>query len=71
MRCSGKVAIVTGGAMGIGQAIVRALLAEGASVVIADREGAAEAAKALDNAQNSHGPRGSEPPRGMKQERFG
>ena len=53
MRCSGKVAIVTGGAMGIGQAIVQALLAEGASVVIADREGAAEAAKALDNAQSS------------------
>ena len=53
MRCSGKVAIVTGGAMGIGQAIVRALLAEGASVAIADREGAAEAAKALDNARNS------------------
>ena len=53
MRCSGKVAIVTGGAMGIGQAIVRALLAEGASVAIADREGAAEAAKALENARNS------------------
>ena len=53
MRCSGKVAIVTGGAMGIGQAIVQALLAEGASVVIADREGAAEAAKALDNSGNS------------------
>ena len=53
MRCSGKVAIVTGGAMGIGHAIVQALLAEGASVVIADREGATEAAKALDNARNS------------------
>ena len=52
MRCSGKVAIVTGGAIGIGQAIVRALLAEGASVVIADREGAAEAATAPDNARN-------------------
>ena len=46
MRCSGKVAIVTGGAMGIGHAIVQALLAEGAKVVIADRAGAAEAAKA-------------------------
>ena len=53
MRCSGKVAIVTGGAMGIGQAIAQALLTEGASVVIADREGAAEAATALDNAGNS------------------
>ena len=53
MRCSGKVAIVTGGAMGIGHALVQGLLAEGASVVIADREGAAEAAQALDNAGDS------------------
>ena len=53
MRCSGNVAIVTGGAMGIGQAIVQALLAEGTSVVIADREGAVEAARALDNAGGS------------------
>ena len=53
MRCSGKVAIVTGGAMGIGQAIVQALLAEGASVVIADREGAVEAAQVLDSAGDS------------------
>ena len=53
MRCSGKVAIVTGGAMWIGRAIVEALLAEGAKVVIADREGAAESAETLDNARNS------------------
>ena len=53
MRCSGKVAIVTGGAMGIGRAVAEGLLAEGASVVIADRAGAAEAAKALDNAGNN------------------
>ena len=53
MRCSGNVAIVTGGAMGIGQAIVQALLAEGASVVIADREGAVEAAQVLDSAGDS------------------
>ena len=53
MRCSGQVAIVTGGAMGIGRAIVQALLAEGAKVVIADRAGAAEAATALDNAGDS------------------
>lgn len=35
-RLSGKVAIVTGGAQGQGAAIVRAFVAEGAKVVIAD-----------------------------------
>jgi len=36
---SGKVAIVTGGALGIGRAVARRLLTEGASVVIcSDRE---------------------------------
>lgn len=40
-----KVAVVTGGASGIGQAIVRQLLAEGARVVVADVE-----QKALDKA---------------------
>ena len=35
-RHAGKVALVTGGASGIGQAIVRRLAAEGASVVVAD-----------------------------------
>ena len=53
MRCSGQVAIVTGGATGIGRAIVQALLTEGAKVVIADRAGAAEAAAVLDNAGDS------------------
>ena len=53
MRCSGKVAVVTGGAKGIGHAIVQGLLAEEAKVVIADSTGAAEAAKALDSTRNS------------------
>lgn len=37
-RVKGKVAIVTGGAMGIGQACAELLAAEGAAVVVADRE---------------------------------
>jgi NAD(P)-dependent dehydrogenase (short-subunit alcohol dehydrogenase family) len=36
MKLQDKVAIVTGGAQGIGEAIVRAYAAEGARVVIAD-----------------------------------
>ena len=36
MRFGGKVAIVTGGASGIGEATVRAFVSEGANVVIAD-----------------------------------
>jgi len=38
MKLQGKVAIVTGGARGIGAAIVRAYVAQGAKVVIADIE---------------------------------
>ena len=37
-RVAGKVAIVTGGAMGIGRACAELLSAEGAAVVITDRE---------------------------------
>ncbi len=43
---SGRRAIITGGAAGIGAAIARAFAAEGASVVIADRDGAAAEALA-------------------------
>ena len=38
---SGRRAVITGGAAGIGAAIARAFAAEGATVVIADRDGAA------------------------------
>jgi NAD(P)-dependent dehydrogenase (short-subunit alcohol dehydrogenase family) len=41
----GKVAVVTGGAKGIGEAIARGLAAEGARIVIADLQGAEQAAE--------------------------
>ena len=40
MRLSGKTALVTGGASGLGEAIARAYVAEGASVIIADIDAA-------------------------------
>ena len=45
----GKVAVVTGGALGIGGATCRRLAADGASVVIADIADAAEPALAAPN----------------------
>jgi p-cumic alcohol dehydrogenase len=47
MRLKDKVAIITGAATGIGNAIAQAYLKEGAKVVIADLKGAEEAAAKL------------------------
>lgn len=43
MRLDGKIAIVTGGGSGFGEGIVRKFVAEGARVVIADRDAAGAA----------------------------
>ncbi len=48
MRFDGKVAFITGGGVGFGRAFARALAAEGASIVIADIDGDAGAALALE-----------------------
>jgi NAD(P)-dependent dehydrogenase (short-subunit alcohol dehydrogenase family) len=53
-RLEGQVAIVTGGAAGLGLAYARRLLAEGARVVIADVAAAAEALKRLDAPATTH-----------------
>ena len=39
MRLAGKIAIVTGAASGFGEGIARKFVAEGARVVVADRDG--------------------------------
>ncbi len=48
LKLHGKVAIVTGGASGFGAGIVRRFVAEGARVVIADRNGSAAQALAAE-----------------------
>jgi NAD(P)-dependent dehydrogenase (short-subunit alcohol dehydrogenase family) len=50
-RLAGRNAVITGGARGIGAAIARAYVAEGASAVILDRDGA----RAADTAANIRG----------------
>lgn len=47
MRLSGKVAVITGASMGIGEAVARLFAGEGASVVLSSRDaGRAESARA-------------------------
>lgn len=46
-RYAGRAALITGGARGIGLAIARRLVSEGARVAVWDRDGAAAAARSL------------------------
>ena len=48
MKLEGRVAIVTGAAQGIGRAIAEKLAAEGATVVVADINGAGAATVAAE-----------------------
>jgi L-fucose dehydrogenase len=53
LALSGKIVVVTGGASGIGEAIVQALAAEGALPVIVDKD--EDAGHALRNSLNEGG----------------
>lgn len=57
MRLAGKIAIVTGGASGFGEGIARKFVAEGAKVILADRNVSAAASVAAslgDHARSLH-----------------
>ncbi len=53
-NCLGRVAVVTGGASGIGLAIVRRLAAGGASVALLDLDEAAADQAAVEKAPDRH-----------------
>ena len=53
-RVSGKVAVITGAAQGMGQAHARGFVAEGAKVVLTDVNAAAGAALAQELGANAH-----------------
>jgi 3-oxoacyl-[acyl-carrier protein] reductase len=55
MRLAGKVAIVTGGGSGFGEGIARKFIAEGAKVVVADRNAKAADAVAASLGSNAKG----------------
>ena len=46
-RLKGRTAVITGGAMGLGNAFARRLASEGANIVIADLKNAESAAAAM------------------------
>ena len=55
MKLEGKVAVVTGGATGMGEAICKALAAEGARVLVNYRASADAANAVVDNIENAGG----------------
>ncbi len=68
-KLSGKVAVVTGGAGGIGRAIVDALAAEGADIGVVDKnaDGATQLLRRL--SASACGPRSRKPTWAMRRKR--